>query len=220
MAWHDPHGGPAPAGRLPGRLPRRLKGWLCIAVAAAWLLAIGLILDGRQNRELIEIDGTLAQADTSRSQRPSGIALFTLPSLVVTLEAPRFLEGPYRPAFHFTPAPWEASAVERAEARLGPGMRVRMTVERDALEAAKTDLEERHQKELGSGIYSPGIFGSPGTVPIVTLELADDGAGGISLSESVFAPALVTLLCLLAAAVFAAAGANLLRRGSPQPGAA
>lgn len=198
----------APGGLL---LSRKLSGCLCLGIAMAWLLAFAVMIAERSARELIEIRGTIAQVDAGRSVRQGGGALFTSPNLSITLEAPRFLDGPYRPEFRYSAPLWSGKQNERLAESLAPGDELLITVDRADLEAATAQLAARQELERRGEIYSPSILGRPGVVDIIALA-SGDSASGTKISESQLMSAFALILCLSAAAMFGAAGARLLRR--------
>ena len=195
----------------PGSGLRKHRGTraLGLLIAAACLLTAAVLVHDRWARELVELDGTVAQVGAERSGRPSGVALVTAPYLAFTLAEPRFLEGHYRPEFRFTPPPWSGTA--GLADGLAPGAPVRVTVARGDLDDAIADLAERERKEQRGEIYAPSPFGSPGIVEIVRLRAEPD----VELSESPLVFGLALGLCLFGAAAFGAAGARWLRERPP-----
>lgn len=199
-------------------LSRRLCGLLCLGIAAAWLLAFAGLLVERNSRDLIEIGGMIATVESDRSVRQGGRALLTSPYLSVTLESPRFLEGPYRPEFRYSAPLWSGKRNERLAEDLAPGEDVWITVDRAKLEAATAQLMARHDLENRGEIYSPSIFGRPGIVDIIALR-RENAVPDAEISESLLLSALALALYLGAAAMFGAAGAQLLRQPTDSPAA-
>ncbi|MDP6342918.1 MAG: hypothetical protein QF578_16455 [Alphaproteobacteria bacterium] len=198
----------APPPSAPGGWRKRLGGLACLLTAAVLLAAIGVILVERFGRQPIQISGTIDRVGSRTHPGQFRRTAINAAALQLTLKR-ALVKGRYQPVFGHQPSIWPTDEAEDLAQRLPVGTRVRLTVDRRQLVAAKDHLLERHRLEQAFGIYEPPMLGNAGGVAIIALEA--DGALVFDTSGEYLEFGLVVAFCLLAMLMFGAVGLALVR---------